>query len=47
MDEPELNILNNNINEEFINFKYNFMKNDLLLGLQLVKNYIIDNDFNN
>jgi len=44
MDDLELNILEHNVTEEFINFKYNFMKNDLSLGLQLVKNYIIDND---
>ena len=44
MDEPELNILDNNVNEEYIIFQYNVLKNDLILGLQIVKDYIIDND---
>lgn len=44
MDKTELNILDGYISDEFIIFQHNFMKNDLKKALQLVKEYIIDND---
>jgi hypothetical protein len=44
MNETELNILDGNISNEFIMFQHNFMKKNLERALQLVKEYIIDND---
>jgi len=42
--DSEINILKNNINDEYIIFQHNILKNDLILGLQIVEDYIIDND---
>ena len=39
-----INILDKNVNDEYIMFQHNFMKNDLIRGLQIVEDYIIDND---
>ena len=40
----EINILDKNINDEYIYFNHNFLKNDLENALNIVKEYIIDND---
>lgn len=40
----EINILEQNVNDEYIIFQHNVLKNDLVSGLEIVKNYIIDND---
>ena len=40
----EINILENNINDEYIYFNHNFLKNDLENALNIVKEYIIDHD---
>ena len=44
IDNLEINILDNNINDEYIYFNHNILKNDLENALNIVKEYIIDND---
>lgn len=44
IDKTEINILDNNINDEFIIFNHNFLKTKLEIALNLVKEYIIDNE---
>lgn len=44
VDDKEINILDKNINDEYIYFNHNFLKNDLENALHIVKEYIIDND---
>ena len=39
----DIDILNNKINDEYIIFNYNVLKNDLEKALHIVKEYIIDN----
>lgn len=39
----DINILDTNINDEFIIFNHNILKNDLEKALNIVKEYIIDN----
>lgn len=40
----EMNILDKNIDDEYIYFNHNFLKNELENALNVVKEYIIDND---
>lgn len=42
--ENEINILDANINDEFLLFQHNFLKNDLKKCLELVKTYILENE---
>lgn len=44
MDINEINILDVNINDEFLLFQNNYLKNDLKKCLELVKTYILENE---
>jgi hypothetical protein len=44
IQDNEINILDANINDEFILFQNNFLRNDLKNCLELVKTYILENE---
>ena len=43
-EDNEINILDDDINDEFLLFQHNFLKNDLKKCLELVKKYILENE---